>query len=315
MAPSTVSRTFTRPGRISLTTVGRVREVAERLGYQPNLTARGLSTGRTGNLAMVIPNIANPFFTDLMQAFHAAANAHGYSVFLIDIGESREMEAERLAEMTTQTDGVLLVSPRMVSSKLTSLVTTSKFVLVNRIVPGVPSIDIDSSKAIHVLLRDLQDAGHKKIVYVRGPALGYSDQRRRRLIRQICLERGLQLWTTPFSKNKGFDASATLELVLTVGATALLAHSDVVAIEVLSQCRRMGISVPEDLSIIGHDNIRMAEAVYPRLSTIDAKTHLAGKSSAELLVDFVEGRLSPPYRTLKLSAEYVQRDSSGAAAR
>ena len=161
VASSTVSRAFSRPSRINAQTVQRVREVAASLGYSPNQTARGLSTGRTGNLAMVVPNIGNPFFTQFMRSFHEVAAQRGFAVHLIDTDENAAEEIRRIEGALSQVDGFALVSPRMGQSELRDVAGRGRFVLINRKVEEFPCIWVDSRPALREALRDLAELGHR----------------------------------------------------------------------------------------------------------------------------------------------------------
>ena len=165
VAPSTVSRAFSRPSRVNALTVQKIRETAAILGYVPNQTARGLSTGRTGNLAMVIPNIANPFFTQFIRVFHQAARDREHSVQLIDTYEDAEEEVRRVEGVLSQVDGVALVSPRMSLEQLRSVTAKGRFVVVNRKLDGLACVWVDSGPALRDVFADLRRFGHESIVY------------------------------------------------------------------------------------------------------------------------------------------------------
>ena len=316
VSPSTVSRAFTRPGRLNAATVAAVLEVAERLGYSPNNTARSLSTGRTGNLAMVVPNIANPFFTDFMRAFHAAALARQYSVFLIDTDEASDVEAHRLSQLATQIDGVALVAPRIPDMQLQELVADGNYVVVNRAVSGVPTVRIDSRRALQEAVSELARLGHERIVYVRGPAGGYSDKLRRRIVRGLCARHSIELLTSSAQPDDALSAVTGGDLIESSRATAALVHSDSAAIALLTQCRVRDISVPDRLSLIGHDDIGFSSVVYPRLSTIDAKTREVGRRAADALIAVIEARSAgqaAPIGETVIEAEFVRRESTAPA--
>ena len=310
VAPSTVSRAFSRPELLNGATVSNVLDIAARLNFTPNRTARNLSTGRTNNLAMFVPNVANPFFTDLMRAFHAVAQHRGYSVFLVDTDESADFDFGLLAQFDTQIDGVALVAPRIPQSDLERLVTIGRYVVVNRKVGGTPSVTIDSSRALRDAVIDLHALGHRQIVYARGPVGGHSDLIRRRWLRTLCVQTGLDFIVTPAQVDDTAAAIVALDLVAATGATVVMTHSDFTAIALLAECRQRLIEVPSDLSVVGHDGIDFARLVYPPLSTIDAKTKLTGRTTADTLINVVENPQTP-LTPITVEAEYVRRSSTG----
>jgi DNA-binding LacI/PurR family transcriptional regulator len=316
VAPSTVSRAFSRPSRVNALTVQRILETAAVLGYVPNQTARGLSTGRTGNLAMVIPNIANPFFTQFIRVFHQAARDREHSVQLIDTYEDAEEEVRRVEGVLSQVDGVALVSPRMGPEKLRSVTAKGRFVVVNRKLDGLACVWVDSGPALREVFADLRRFGHEAIVYVRGPVGGYSDSIRRSLVRTLARTHHVTVTFTQPARDEKLAAAAAVDLALEVGATALLTHSDGAAVAVLSECRARGLDVPGDLSIVGHDDIEWASLVHPALTTISAPTELSGRWSADTLIDLIDGNgadTGAAAPQCSMTASYVRRDSLGPA--
>ena len=288
VAPSTVSRAFTRPKRVNQKTVDRVLAVAAELGYMPNRSARTLSTGLTGNLGMVAPNIANPFFAEFLRSFQHRASEYDYSVIFIDTHEDADLELSSVVALASQTDGVVLCSPRIDDDTLADLATEERVVVVNRAIGGAPGVMIDSSGALTDAFDQLIALGHKRIVYARGPVHGVSDQLRRTTAAAVAERHGLELRISePMATDKD-TARAVLDLVSEIGATAVLAHSDLAAICLLSECQDRGVRVPVDLSVIGHDNIDFASMLHPTLSTIDAKVSSVAHLAADRLVALVE---------------------------
>lgn len=312
VAPSTVSRAFSQPSRVNEHTVHMIKAKAAKLGYSTNRTARGLSTGRTRNLAMVVPNIGNPFFSQFMRAFHSTAHERGYSVYLIDTDEDADEEIDRVSAVSSQVDGIALVSPRMAPAQLLEVTATGRFVVVHRKMNELACVWIDSRPALRELFADLAGSHHHTVIYVRGPQSGYSDSIRRRAARRFAAETGIQLVFTPPQHNEKSGAVRALDLVDLHNATAVVAHSDAAAVAVLSECRTRGVDVPGQVSVIGHDDIEWASAVYPALTTISARTDDTGRWSAEMLIDLIEEPEDEAPRRLperSAVAQYIRRAS------
>lgn len=144
---ATVSRAFGAPHLLSRETVEAVRAAATRLGYVPNQTARALSTGRTGNIALVVPDITNPFFAALMRGAQARARAAGYAMFLGDSDERPELEDELLAKLAAQVEGFLLVAPRMAEDRIRHHAARRPTVLINSDVPDLTRLLVDTVRA------------------------------------------------------------------------------------------------------------------------------------------------------------------------
>lgn len=319
VATSTVSRAFTRPGRLNERTVAKVLAAATLLDYSPNRAARVLSTGRTKNLATLVPSIVNPFFAEFTRSFNARANDRGYAVYLIDTGENSNQEVAWIERVSPQVDGLALVAPRMSTSELMAATEEGEFVVVNRQIPGRSCIWTDSAPALREAFADLVDFGHRRLIYLRGPVGGNSDAIRRRRVRAIVEELGLELHVTSPQRDESIAALHALELVDRVGATAVIAHNDVAAIALIAQCRKRGLEVPADLSVLGHDDIPFASIVHPSLTTIATQTELIGQRSADALIDTIERRDEEQADKQKLQlsfdSTYVRRESIGASVR
>src|SRR5262245_47146524 len=137
VARSTVSRAFSRPEMLSAETVAHVMAVAARLGYAPNQLARALSTGRYGNIALIVPDVANPFFPPLIRAAEARADAAGLCLFLGDSDEDPAREDRLSAKLVAQVDGIILASSRMAEDAVRALHGRRPLVLINRDVDGL----------------------------------------------------------------------------------------------------------------------------------------------------------------------------------
>ena len=143
---ATVSRAFGRPGMLRQETVEHVLTVAGRLGYTPNRVAQALSTGRFANLAVVVPDIANPFFPPLIRAAQGRADRAGYAVFLGDADEDPDREDVLLRQLGTQVEGFVLASSRMADDLIQAHAERRPLVLINRDVPGIPRVLIDTTR-------------------------------------------------------------------------------------------------------------------------------------------------------------------------
>lgn len=265
---------------------------------------------------MVVPNISNPFFIQFMRAFHQTARDRGYSVYIIDTDEDAAEEVRRVEGMLSQVDGIALVSPRMSASDLRRVTGKGRFVVVHRRLEGLACVWVDSRPALGAAFADLGSLGHESVVYVRGPAGGYSDSIRRKIARSLAKTNNIELTFTKTERDEARGAAAAVDLAVSVGATALVVHSDAAAIAIISECLSRGLEVPGDLSVIGHDDINWASVVHPALSTISARTEDTGSWSANALVDLIEGAEPENDGAAALQrstvAQYVRRASIAA---
>ncbi|WP_256971497.1 LacI family DNA-binding transcriptional regulator [Microbacterium esteraromaticum] len=280
---STVSRVFSRPELLNPATVARVRQVAERLGYVVNHAARALSTGRFGNIAVVVPDIANPFFPPLVRRVQARADREGYAVFLGDSDEVADREADLTQRLSAQVEGFVLASPRLDEDRIRELDIQRPIVLVNRDVEGLGRVLIDPSGGMDEAIAHLDRLGHQRVVYLSGPAESWSDQQRRQALATAAHSAGMDVIILELGRPSSEAGRDAVSGILSSGATAVIAFDDVVAQGVMSGLSLRGIDVPARMSVIGCDDT-LASGTHPALTTISAASAAAGDAAAELLL-------------------------------
>lgn len=317
VAPSTVSRTFGRPGRVSEDTAAHVRATAEALDYTPNRVARGLSSGRTRNIAVVVPNISNPFFADFMRGVHQGASTRGYTVILVDTQENAATEERSVRNLLPQVDGVVLCAPRMATRKVDALVQDGAFVLINRTSRRTPSVRIDPGPGLEAAVDAFVELGHQSVLYVRGPRGSVSDTWRRRTLVRLCRDRNLSFADFDESYVEGSGGiDRVVDTILDRDLTAVVTHNDMIAIDLVGRLELRGLSVPGQVSIVGHDNIIFGALVHPSISTVAADTASVGMRAAEVLIEQIElpdmatSRIAP---SVVVPTAFLRRESIGPA--
>src|SRR3954463_3228168 len=166
VSASTVTRALTLPELVHPATRDRVRQTAANLGYHPNRAARGLITGRTGNLGLLVPDLGNPFFPSVVKGVQARAHEADYAVFLADTDEDSAAEIGLVRKLSKQVDGILLCSPRMSDEELRTLAVDTPLVLLNRRLARVPSVIPEFADAMRQAVSHLAALGHRRIAYV-----------------------------------------------------------------------------------------------------------------------------------------------------
>lgn len=280
---ATVSRAFTQPHRLSARTVARVHEVAGQLGYVPNLNARALRTGRQGAVALVVPDIANPFFPPLIRGAQARADQAGFSVLIGDSEENADKEDVLVAKLAPQTDGFVIVSSRMSDAQIRSHATRRPVVLINRDIEGLPRVLIDTASGIADAVSHLAGLGHRHVVYVGGPSASWSNQQRKQAIRRAGRRLGVKVTAGPAqlsTYDAGRDSAAAL---VESGATAAVAFDDLLAQGILAGLAHLGVKVPDEFSVVGCDDV-LGATTYPPLTTVSAQCAEAGRSAVEILL-------------------------------
>lgn len=308
---ATVSRAFTRPGMLSADTVARVQEIAGRLGYVPNQIARALSTGRHGNIALIVPDVANPFFPPLIRGAQARADLAGFCLFLGSSDETPEREDTLVAKFAGQVEGLILVSSRLGEERIRAFAARRPVVLINRDVKGLPRVLIDTAGGIAAAVDHLADLGHRRITYVTGPAASWSNQQRRQAIRRAARRRGLEMIALPAHRASFEAGREAVPEILATGATAAVAFDDVTAQGVLVGLAERRIVVPDQFSVVGCDDV-LGATTYPPLTTVSARCDEAGEMALDLLGDQLAGRAMRDIRCV-LETSLVIRGSAGPA--
>lgn len=286
------------------------------MGYRPNRNARGLITGQSGSIGLVVPDLENPYFGSVCKGVQERARASGYSVFIADTDEDPSVESEVVRTLSKQVDGVILCSSRMDDDELLRLATPKPAVLANRELAELPSIVFDNGGGMRMAIRHLASLGHSRIAYAGGPRQSWSNGRRRSALKRFGDEnKGLELVQLgDFSPTFGGGVVAA-DLAIASGATAVIAYNDLIALGMMDRLGQRGVSVPDQLSVVGFDNVPVSTFVRPNLTTVSLPRVQMGRMSVDLLLDILSGSQKPP-RLLhhELPVDLVVRHSSGVAA-
>ena len=311
---STVSRAFTMPELVREATRTRVLAAASELGYRPNRAARGLITGRTGNLGVIVPDLGNPFFPAVLKGAQVRAREADYAVFLADTDENPRLEADLIRAMAKQVDGVVLCSSRLASGELAPLLGLTTLVLLNRRVPAVPAVVMDSADGMRQAVEQLAALGHRRVAFLSGPRNSWSNRERRRGLRAAARAGGVEVAELgPFAPR--FEAGLqAADIALAAGVTAVLAFNDLMALGVLSRLADRGVAVPAEVSVVGFDDIPMAAMCAPPLTTVAMPMELSGRAAVELLLERLAeqaaGSTANGRRQRVLSTQLIVRSST-----
>ncbi|OAE00726.1 LacI family DNA-binding transcriptional regulator [Arthrobacter sp. OY3WO11] len=310
VATSTVSRALSKPDRVNRYTRERIEEAAAQLNYVPSSQARGLSSGRTNAVAVLVPDITNPFYFDIIRGTQHQLKAGGYTQLLVDTEESSEMELEALHKMRRSADGFILAASRLTDAQLAEVSETQPLVTINRASTSAPSVVIDTPSAVIQALEHLASLGHHRVCYVSGPPTSWSNRMRWKVFEEESAQRGMEAHRIgPFTP-KTTSGAAAADAAVRTGATACIVFNDLLAIGMLQRLRERGIRVPEDISIIGSDDIFGADFCNPPLTTIASPIEQAGRVAVSMLLSQlnpVPGRASrqlavmPTHLTIRAS--------------
>ncbi|MBH0118511.1 LacI family transcriptional regulator [Rhodococcus sp. HM1] len=312
VAASTVSRSFTNPGRVNSSTREHVLEVAAELGYSPNPMARALESGRTNTLALLVPDITNPYFAGVIKGAERAAAAAGRTLVLGDTQESAATEARLLQRLGPAVDGFVLSASRMPDDDLRRAAELNTITLVNRAVRGFSCVVADYDSGTRQIVDHLASFGHRSLIFLGGPPESWSGARRWFGLRAAAQERDMEVRRFgPYSPTLGGGAAAA-DAAVAAGATAVVCHNDMLALGVLRRLHERRVAVPEDISVVGFDNIFGSDLCTPTLTTLAERTEDAGSRAIEMLGrQTYEGVVEPAASVLP--TQLVVRGSTGAA--
>ncbi|HYT25260.1 MAG TPA: LacI family DNA-binding transcriptional regulator [Actinomycetota bacterium] len=303
-------------GMISPETVERVRRAAEELGYQVNGMARALKTRRSLAVGMLVPDITNPFFPPIVRGAEDALAAAGYTLVLGNTDNDEAKERRHLSQMAqSQVDGFLLATARLRDPAIDRLRRGEvPFVLVNRTVErgGLSAVIPDDRAAMLLAVEHLHGLGHRRIGYVGGPLDTSTGARRAEGFRAAMRLHGLRddaaTLAAVFNATAGRRAAAEL-LAVRPRPTAIVAANDLLALGTLDAAAEAGLECPLGVSVVGVNDIPMADRLSPSLTTARVPEYELGRRSARLLLAHLERPDRDP-ETVMLAPELIVRGST-----
>jgi LacI family transcriptional regulator len=314
----TVSNVLNHPELVSERTRRKVQAAIDALGFVRNDSARQLRGGASRTIAFVMFDVSNPFFTDVAQGAQAAADAAGYALYLCNSGEDPARQTAYLDLLEQQrVEGVLITPVDPTDPRITALASRGTPVVVVARGRGrdFDSVTVDDVLGGDLAVTHLLDAGHRHIAYVGRPEdLGHASDRLTGARRAIAREGGeplIVLETARLDVAEGRRAGERLAgIPVARRPTAVFCANDLIALGLLQQTVRLGLRVPEDLAIVGYDDIEFAEAATVPLTTVAQPRHLLGQTAVELLLDQGRGPLRSDRREVVFEPELVVRAST-----
>jgi DNA-binding LacI/PurR family transcriptional regulator len=294
---ATVSRTINRVATVNSKMSQRVWKVIEQLNYFPNTQARALVSGRSWILGLMVSEITNPFFPELIQGFEDIAVKHGYEILMSSTNHDPQRMSQCIRRMLERNvDGVAVMTFGM-EEALVQQMSGRKIPLVfidagpDR--PGVSILKVDYHEGIRQGVQHLAALGHRDIAFVAGPVHLHSAQSRKAAFGTSLEECGIRpnpAWIFEGDHTLEGGILAAKRLIAKKNMpTAVMCSNDMTAIGVLHQANRAGIRVPDDLSVIGFDDIHIAEVMIPALTTIEMSRYEIARASVTALRAQLEG--------------------------
>ena len=323
VSPMTVSRVINDSTLVSRDTRRRVEEAITELGYVPSRLARGLSAKRTGTLAVIVPDVANPFFTQIVRSAEEVARRAGYRVLLCDTRADLVIEREVIEEMIAHRVEGIVIAPVSDRSR-DHLRRLDKFavpyVLVDRTVPGIDADAVlgDSAEGAQRLVEHLLSLGHRRIgMIVESSEVSTARDRRggyEAALRAADLPVDPALVAEGTVDPQGGHEGMQRLLALDDPPTAVFTVNNLVALGAIEAVRAAGLEVPDDIALVCFDDIEYASRLYPFLTVMEQPAETFGTLSTQLLLERIERRAPERARVVVLPAEFVVRRSCGTEA-
>lgn len=318
VSTATVSRALKNPELVAAETRQKVMEAVRQSGYRPNQLAKNFSSGRSYNVVVLVPNVANPFFSRVIRGIEQEAQAKGYAILLGDTQGciEREQEYARMG-LTSQADGLIQLDRRFpFSDDDKALAAAVPFVnACERISSDAtyPVVELDNRGAARAMGQYLLQCGHEDIAVITGPADSPIVRDRLAGMQDALLAAGLELTSErivqgDFSMPSGFAAAEQL-LSRKSLPTAIFSMNDEMAIGAMAALKGHGLRIPDDISVAGFDNIEYSAYTDPALSTIDQPAEAIGRQAMRALYQLMH-QLPLPQSHLVLPYELIARGST-----
>ena len=317
----TASNAINKPEMLAPETLRKVRKAIAELGFVPNASARTLRAGRTHILGLVVPDIANPFFTELAKGVNDAALKAGYVVILCNTDESSEKEDQYLDVLTSQNvQGILITPARTTNKALTSITERGiGLALVDRPASGIEacSVAVNDATGGTLALRHLAEGGHRKILLLTGAkSIPQVAEREKGILTAIA---ALPKADRPILQTLRIDAmtAQSADAMLTsyieqkgITFTGIICGNDLIALGAIRALRNINKSVPEDVSVIGYDDIDFAANANVPLTSISQPKYQLGYAAAELVISECEDPSRHVHQRVEFQPQLIIRQST-----
>lgn len=319
VSKSTVSHVLNDTRFVNSDTRGRVLEAIDALGYRPSAIARSLVFQRTRTVGLLVSDVGNPFYPDVILGVEDVALANGYSVFLCNTSYDLDRGMRLLASLVDRSvDGLLLMSSSLTAEMLHEAVQHQIQTVVldwgnPELENAIATITIDFDRGIQQAVQHLVELGHRRIAHVSGPLDFWTARLRRDAFLAALSQYGLQAsldWVIEGNlRIEGGQLAFHHLMQARPRPTAVIAANDLTALGLLWAARSAGYNLPDDLSVVGIDDIDLAAKVTPTLTTIALPRYEIGRLAMEMLLQLIQGSLGSGSRR-QVSTQLVVREST-----
>ena len=324
VSTATVSRTLSRPETVAEETRKLVLEAAQRSGYRVNLAARSLRSQRAGAVVVLLPNIGNTFFSQILAGIEATLADEGLSVLVIDTQQSNASKNFPLNQLHPgRADGIICLDGSLSPSFLQpNLDEDQRLPLVFACEwpdeGNCAAVRVHNRAGAHMAVRHLVSLGHEKIGYIEGPRGNVLSFARNEGVLEAFFAHGIEhkpewFFTGDFTMVSGAKAADTW-LKMSDRPTAVFCANDESAVGFMSRLHQVGVDVPGDVSVVGFDDVEVSQHFIPPLTTVRQPRMEIGRRAAKILLEQIAKPQNSPLPKEVLEVEFVERKSTGAPA-
>jgi DNA-binding LacI/PurR family transcriptional regulator len=321
LSTATVSRAINQSDLVRPRTAEKVWRVIRELGYYPNTQARALVSGKTRMFGLIISDIVNPFFPELVKSFEFAAIRRGYEVIVANTDYSSERMAVCVRRMVERkVDGVAIMTSEIdphLLGELSNRRLPIVFLDMGKLKPLISDITVDYNKGIREAVQHIVALGHRDIGFISGPLSLKSARFRRAAFLKCMTASGIsnqhRIVVEGNHKFDGGEVAMTRLLSSPRPPTAVLTSNDLTAVGALRAIHRAGLRVPDDISVVGFDDIELSQFTNPPLTTIRLSRDELGQKAFDTLYDAVENPKDIS-RQINVSTSLTIRESTARAA-
>ncbi len=315
---ATVSRVLNGSGAVSAKTRLRVEEAIRELSFMPNASAKSLRALRTMTIGVIVSDILVSYYAEIIKGIENTANALHYKIIICDAQNQKEKESDYMTLVMNRTvDGIILITPKLTDAELAAYAEKGYAIgLIGRSIdhPLIPCVYTDNVGAAQEAVSHLTIQGHERLAFLSGFADATDSYERLEGYMKALRLAGLPfvpelIENGGFSENGGYDAFHRL---MDKGHpfTAVFAANDEMALGIYRACSERGLSIPEDMAVIGVDNNRVSKYITPTLSTVDQPKYSMGALLAEKLIDQLGGNQYADRRSFQVGSKLLVRQSS-----
>jgi len=300
---ATVSRVINDSDLVTEDTKKKVGQVIKELGFVPNNTARGLSTRKSNTIGMIVPNISNPFFGELIKGAEEAAGEKGFNIIILNSSYNNKKTIKDIMILKSRNvDGIIMSSADFDESIYNTLIDNNiPFVLTGPVSSKHKTnyVSVDNLEGAKKATDHLVKLGHKKIGYMSGDYASYLNKLRLQGYKEILKDNNIKIdEELIFKESVEKNINKYMKMETKDKPTAIFTFNDYMALEYMEKLEEKGIKIPEDVAVVGFDNIKMASYYSIGLTTVDNRQEEFGEKSFELLLDIIKGKTDETHQII-----------------